>query len=164
MYLRVNRLLDVVAGLTLGLAFIVAVPFVAIGNLLGNRGPLIYSQPRVGKLGEEFRIHKLRTMVPLRNAGDQAEETTKTPWTEKDDPRVTPFGKVLRKLHIDELPQAANILRGAPVSYTHLDVYKRQVRNDGQVGIAAFCYFFRYFNIELVILWLIRHCTDFLQM
>jgi lipopolysaccharide/colanic/teichoic acid biosynthesis glycosyltransferase len=111
-YLRLNRLLDLVAGVTLGLAFIVAVPFVAIGNLLGNRGPLIYSQPRVGKLGEEFRIHKLRTMVPRRDADDPTEQATATPWTEKDDPRVTPFGKVLRKLHIDELPQAANILSG----------------------------------------------------
>jgi hypothetical protein len=45
-YLRLKRLLDVVAGIMLGLALVVAVPFVAIGNLLGNRGPLIYSQPR----------------------------------------------------------------------------------------------------------------------
>ena len=106
-YLRLKRLLDVVAGIMLGLALVVAVPFVAIGNLLGNRGPLIYSQPRVGKLGEEFRIHKLRTMVPHRNP-----DSTATPWTAEHDPRVTPFGKLLRKLHIDELPQAANILRG----------------------------------------------------
>ena len=117
-YLRVNRMLDIVAGVTLGLALVVAVPFVAIGNLLGNRGPLIYSQPRVGKLGEEFRIHKLRTMVPRRAPDnpdpepDNPDPATATPWTAEHDPRVTPFGKVLRKLHIDELPQAANILRG----------------------------------------------------
>ncbi len=111
-YLRVNRLLDVVAGITLGLALVVAVPFVAIGNLLGNRGPLIYSQPRVGKLGEEFRIHKLRTMVPRRHPDAGSAEAAGTPWTSEHDPRITPFGKVLRKLHIDELPQAANILRG----------------------------------------------------
>ncbi|MEZ5380457.1 MAG: sugar transferase [Microthrixaceae bacterium] len=109
-YLRLKRLLDIASGLTLGLAFVVAVPFVALGNLMANRGPLIYSQARVGKLGEEFSIHKLRTMVP--GPSDQGDNAGSTPWTTEQDPRVTPFGRVLRKLHIDELPQALNMLRG----------------------------------------------------
>lgn len=111
-YLRLKRLLDIASGITLGMALMVAVPFVALGNLVGNRGPLIYSQPRVGKQGELFRIHKLRTMVPRPEPKTIDHGASTTPWTAKRDPRVTPFGQVLRKLHIDELPQAANILRG----------------------------------------------------
>ena len=111
-YLRLKRLLDIASGVSLGVAFVVAVPFVMIGNLLGNRGPLIYSQARVGKQGEQFRIHKLRTMVPRAASPTSPGGNSDTPWTAEGDPRVTPFGRILRKLHIDELPQAANILRG----------------------------------------------------
>jgi lipopolysaccharide/colanic/teichoic acid biosynthesis glycosyltransferase len=75
---------------------------VFVGNLLGNRGPLWYRQRRVGRDGDEFTIWKFRTMRP----GSGSE------WTDLDDVRVTPFGRLLRRSHLDELPQVLNILRG----------------------------------------------------
>jgi lipopolysaccharide/colanic/teichoic acid biosynthesis glycosyltransferase len=80
-------------------------PFVALGNLVGNRGPLFFRQPRTGRNGTTFDIVKFRTMrsCSLDEAAD---------WTAMDDVRITPFGRVLRRTHLDELPQVINILRG----------------------------------------------------
>ncbi len=105
-YGRAKRLLDLpiaVVGLAL---FIVLLPFLVLGNLLGNRGPLLYRQERVGKGGRPFVILKLRTMRPT------AEGSAASTWTGEDDPRVTRFGRALRVTHLDELPQVLNILRG----------------------------------------------------
>jgi lipopolysaccharide/colanic/teichoic acid biosynthesis glycosyltransferase len=102
-YGRLKRLIDVTLGAVALVVLIVAVPFVLLANLLGNRGTLFYRQDRVGKGGKVFRIVKFRTMRPDGGVTD---------WTAEDDPRITPFGRVLRRSHIDELPQAWNILRG----------------------------------------------------
>jgi lipopolysaccharide/colanic/teichoic acid biosynthesis glycosyltransferase len=117
-YLAMKRVLDVLVGLVLGLAFAVATPFVALANLFGNRGPLFYSQPRVGKGGEVFEILKFRTMVapseskPESGPESGPVESDATDWTAANDPRITPFGRILRRSHLDELPQAINVLRG----------------------------------------------------
>src|SRR4051812_12253901 len=101
-YPRIKRLVDVsIAVLTLPL-LVVLTPVVAIANLLGNRGPLFFAQPRTGRGGRTFRMVKFRTMTPR---GDGAGDCTAV-----DDPRVTPFGGVLRRMHLDELPQLWNIL------------------------------------------------------
>lgn len=94
------------AAATVGLLVLVGLlPLVLLGNLAANRGPLLFRQRRVGHHGREFVILKLRTM---RNAdGDDLSS-----WTSPDDPRITPFGRVLRRTHLDELPQAFNMLRG----------------------------------------------------
>lgn len=105
-YGRVKRLLDlVVAGVGL-VPLLVALPTVALINVLGNRGPLLYRQERVGKNGEAFQILKLRTMRACED-GEQPNE-----WTRPDDPRITPVGHLLRVTHLDELPQVVNVLRG----------------------------------------------------
>jgi len=104
-YGRLKRLFDsaVAAVGLVGLA--ISIPFVVIGDLVANRGPLFYRQARVGKNGTTFEILKFRTM---RAAGaDQPSE-----WTTEDDPRITPFGRILRRAHVDELPQLVNVLRG----------------------------------------------------
>ncbi|MCU1353975.1 MAG: hypothetical protein JWM05_3184 [Acidimicrobiales bacterium] len=105
-YGRAKRVFDLALAGVGAVALVVAVPFVLLGNLVANRGPLLYSQERVGKGGRRFRILKFRTMR-MPASGDPANE-----WTTPDDPRITPFGALLRATHLDELPQVVNILRG----------------------------------------------------
>jgi lipopolysaccharide/colanic/teichoic acid biosynthesis glycosyltransferase len=102
-YARFKRLLDVLMSAFGALALAAVLPFVLVGNFFGNRGSVFYRQPRVGRHGCEFTILKLRTM--------RAHDGVTDPTIEAD-PRVTPFGRVLRRLHVDELPQVLNVLRG----------------------------------------------------
>jgi lipopolysaccharide/colanic/teichoic acid biosynthesis glycosyltransferase len=104
-YPRLKRLLDVAAGAAGVVALVAAIPVVLAANLAGNRGPLFYRQQRVGKGGRVFEMIKFRSMRP---AVDDAPAT----WTTEDDPRITRVGGWLRRTHLDELPQALNILRG----------------------------------------------------
>ncbi|MEZ5179028.1 MAG: sugar transferase [Acidimicrobiales bacterium] len=105
-YGRTKRLVDVAAGLAGTVVLLVLLPVVVIGDLLANRGPLLYRQERVGRDGHPFQILKFRTMRPT---GPNVIDAS---WTAVDDPRVTPFGRLLRATHLDELPQVVNILRG----------------------------------------------------
>ena len=73
---------------------------------LTSRGPGIHRQTRVGKDGRTFTMYKIRTMR------QNAEASTGAVWAPPDDKRVTPAGRVLRKLHLDELPQLINVLKG----------------------------------------------------
>ena len=73
-------------------------------NLFFNKGPLFYSQDRIGHHGEVFKIYKLRTM---RVGAEQG----KALWASKNDIRATAFGHFLRKTRIDEMPQFINILK-----------------------------------------------------
>jgi exopolysaccharide biosynthesis polyprenyl glycosylphosphotransferase len=70
-----------------------------------DHGPVFYSQERVGINGVPFRLYKLRSMIV-------STEKSGAEWADKKDCRVTPVGKVLRKLHFDEIPQMLNVLRG----------------------------------------------------
>jgi lipopolysaccharide/colanic/teichoic acid biosynthesis glycosyltransferase len=104
-YGRASRVLDVVIA-TFGVPVLaMAIPVVALGNLVANRGPIFYRQCRVGKNGHRFSILKFRTMQP-------SAEGVVNEWTTEDDPRVTPFGRLMRRTHIDEVPQLVNVLRG----------------------------------------------------
>lgn len=69
-------------------------------------GPLIFSQERVGYGNKSFQMYKFRSMVV------QNEEEEKKEWTTKNDPRVTGYGRLMRKTSIDELPQLVNVLKG----------------------------------------------------
>ncbi len=102
LFRRVSDILWSIFGLAIG---IVLLPFILLGNLIGNRGPLFYSQERVGQNGETFSIIKLRSMI--KNA-----EKDGMKWAKKNDSRVTKFGKFLRKTRIDEIPQFLNVLKG----------------------------------------------------
>ncbi len=105
LYLIAVRLIEVLISL-FGLCICsVLIPLVFLGNLIGNRGNLFYTQERVGKNGKVFNIVKFRTMI--KNAEKEGAVFATT-----NDTRVTPFGKILRKSRIDEFPQFFNILKG----------------------------------------------------
>jgi lipopolysaccharide/colanic/teichoic acid biosynthesis glycosyltransferase len=102
-YVRAKRVVDLgFAAVGLLALAPVAVAVLAL-NRWFNRGPLIFRQTRVGRLGQEFVIYKLRTMTPGRDS---------TAWTTPADDRVTPLGRWLRRTHLDELPQVINIIKG----------------------------------------------------
>ena len=102
-YGRMKRALDVAVAVP-GLAVLLVVTaFVLAGNVAANRGPLLFRQPRVGRYSRPFTIYKFRTM----RVGPET-----TTWTSPDDPRITPFGRLLRRSHLDEIPQVVNLLKG----------------------------------------------------
>ena len=80
--------------------------FIYIKQKLSHSGPVMYSQERIGKGGKPFNIYKFRTMVV------DAEKDGTPQLEQVDDPRLTDFGRVLRKRHLDELPQLWNVLIG----------------------------------------------------
>ncbi|WP_299367853.1 exopolysaccharide biosynthesis polyprenyl glycosylphosphotransferase [Winogradskyella sp.] len=105
LYIFFHRAFDIVVAV-LGLLFgLLLLPIILLGNLLGNYGPLFYSQERVGRNSKPFRILKLRTMIV--NA-----EKDGVKWAQKNDKRVTAFGKFLRRSRLDEIPQFYNVLKG----------------------------------------------------
>ncbi|MDC6404176.1 MULTISPECIES: sugar transferase [Maribacter] len=91
--------------LVVGAIFIFFLPIVFVLNLFFNRGPLFYTQKRVGQYGKEFSIFKFRSMVVDA-------ESTGAKMAAKNDARITPFGKILRMFRIDELPQLISIIKG----------------------------------------------------
>lgn len=73
---------------------------------LTSRGPAFYTQTRLGLNGRHYTIFKIRSMY------HQSEDASGPCWSSRRDPRITPLGRILRRTHIDELPQLWNILRG----------------------------------------------------
>ncbi len=101
----IKRLLDIVVSLILCIPAVIVTIIVAIGNLIWDRGPIFYTQPRLTQNGKVFKILKFRSMK-VDSEKDGARLAT------KDDERITKVGKVLRATHLDELPQVFNILIG----------------------------------------------------
>lgn len=101
----VKRIMDIVLSL---IACVIASPFmlvIAAAIKIYDRGPVIYKQVRLTRDGKEFNIYKFRSMsVDAEKGGARL--------AMKNDSRVTPVGKVIRNLHLDELPQLFNILKG----------------------------------------------------
>ncbi len=86
-----------------------ALPILLVTALLvklTSRGPVLYSQVRLGRHGRPFAMYKVRTMY------HNCERASGARWSTPGDPRVTPLGRILRATHLDELPQLWNILRG----------------------------------------------------
>ena len=102
----VKRIIDVVGALTAMVLFSPVMIVVAVLIRMASDGPVIYKQERVGLQGRTFQMYKFRSMVV------QDEESEKKKWTVKDDPRITPVGRFIRKTSIDELPQLFNVLKG----------------------------------------------------
>ncbi|HEY5984643.1 MAG TPA: sugar transferase [Anaerolineales bacterium] len=106
MYEAAKRGMDMVGGLVGLLLLLPLGPIIALGTLLDSGSPILYSQDRVGKGGESFTILKFRTMVRDADADGSFRPA------DEDDKRVTRFGRLLRRTHLDELPQFWNVLRG----------------------------------------------------
>ena len=102
-YVRAKRVGDLLFAAVGLLALLPVAVVTAAANPFFNPGPLIYRQPRVGRNGHEFVIYKLRTMVP---------SDSESSWTTDGDSRITPLGRLLRRSHLDELPQVWNIAVG----------------------------------------------------
>ena len=104
--LCIKRAFDIVAS-ALGLILLSPLfALIALQVKLSSRGPVFYSQERIGLYGLPFHIYKFRTMI------EHAEEEGLPQLTHDNDPRITRIGKWLRKFRLDELPQLWNILRG----------------------------------------------------
>ena len=115
-----------------GLAIIILLPFmvpIMIGLKLTGEHDIFYKQTRIGKGGKPFGVMKFATM--LRNSPNMAGGVL----TQKDDPRILPMGKFLRKTKINELPQLLNIFVGQmsvigprPQAKAHYDLYSDEVK------------------------------------
>ncbi len=100
-----KRVFDLVLGGLIGLIFLPVMAVAAVAIKLSDGGPVFYRQRRLGEFGEAFEMLKLRTMrVDAERDGPQ--------WAAAEDSRVTRVGRVLRRSHLDEVPQLWNVLRG----------------------------------------------------
>ncbi len=101
-----KEIFDIVVG---SILLVLALPLLAVCAViikLSSKGPVLFSQVRVGQGGRPFRMYKLRTMYV------DAESATGAVWAKADDPRVVPTCRWMRRSHIDELPQLVNVIRG----------------------------------------------------
>lgn len=105
-YAAMKRTMDIAGSLCAIILFSPVMLFSAIMIKITSPGPLIFKQERVGLHNHTFMMYKFRSMDV------QAPEQEKSKWTVKNDPRVTNFGKFMRKTSIDELPQLFNVLKG----------------------------------------------------
>ena len=104
-YDAIKRLADIIISIVGILFSVVISPLIIIIILLTSGRPVFFSQTRSGQSGQSFKAIKFRTMIPdAEKNGPQ--------WAQKNDPRVTKFGKFLRKTRLDEIPQLWNIIKG----------------------------------------------------
>jgi exopolysaccharide biosynthesis polyprenyl glycosylphosphotransferase len=103
--MSLKRIFDIVASIICLILLLPVILVTAIMIKIGSRGPIFYSQERVGLRGKPFVMHKFRTMY-------HDAEKNGPMLSSKDDPRITRFGKFLRKVRIDEVPQFYTVLKG----------------------------------------------------
>jgi lipopolysaccharide/colanic/teichoic acid biosynthesis glycosyltransferase len=106
LYWSVRRLLDFTLAVALALLALPIVALAAFAVRMSSRGPAFYTQTRIGRGGQTFTIYKIRSMI------HNCESLTGPRWTIPGDSRVTPLGWLLRRTHVDELPQLFNVLCG----------------------------------------------------
>lgn len=117
-YEQQKRILDITVALILSIIFLPFWLLVPILIYLDSGWPVLFKHRRVGKGGQEFDLYKFRSMIKdaeilLHNSDkDLLKEFKKGDWKLEHDPRITPLGKVIRSLTIDEFPQLYNVLKG----------------------------------------------------
>ena len=116
-----KRIMDVLGAIVGILILIPLTIIVKIANVLNkDYGPLFYSQERIGQYGKNFKMYKFRSMIEnadeklkeLLEKDEEARKEYNTYKKLKNDPRVTPIGKFIRKTSLDEFPQFINVLKG----------------------------------------------------
>jgi putative colanic acid biosysnthesis UDP-glucose lipid carrier transferase len=124
----VKRLEDIVVGSLILLLIALPMLIVAIGIKLTSPGPVFFRQKRYGLNGKEIRVLKFRSMKVMED-GPTVKQAT------KDDPRVTPLGKIIRRTSIDELPQFLQVLSGEmsivgprPHAVAHNELYRSKIQ------------------------------------
>ncbi len=105
LYEALKKFVDVLVGLTAFLITLPLYPLIALAIKLNSRGPIFYTQKRVGQDGQIFTIYKFRSMVT-------GAEKNGAQWAQENDPRITVVGKFLRLTRLDEIPQLLNVVKG----------------------------------------------------
>ena len=114
--LLIKRVMDIAGGLLGMLITLIFFPFVALAIKLDSKGPVLFSQVRIGRNGRRFKIYKFRSMY--MDAEERKKELEKQNEMQglmfkmENDPRITRVGKFIRKTSIDELPQFYNVVKG----------------------------------------------------
>jgi exopolysaccharide biosynthesis polyprenyl glycosylphosphotransferase len=101
-----KRIVDIIGGFLGVLFMVITWPIISLVILLDSGRPVFYVQTRAGRGAQSYRIYKYRTMR------QDAEPDGKPQWAKEDDERATRVGKILRRTHLDELPQFINVLKG----------------------------------------------------
>jgi len=119
---------DIAASIIMLLILAIITPILTVLIKLDSSGPVFYRQRRIGRRGREFVLYKFRSMV------QDAEKMTGAVWAKKNDPRVTRIGRLLRAVHIDEIPQFINVLKGdmslvgpRPERKTFVEQFKKKI-------------------------------------
>lgn len=112
----IKRIMDIVGGLIGLLLTLLAAPFIALAIKLNSKGPVVFSQTRIGKNGRRFKLYKFRSMyIDAEERKKELQEKNEMGglmFKMENDPRITKVGKFLRKTSLDELPQFYNVVRG----------------------------------------------------
>ena len=114
--MMIKRVMDILGGLT-GMAItLLFFPFVAAAIKLDSKGPVLFSQIRIGRNGRRFKIYKFRSMYmdaeERKKELEEKNEMQGLMFKMENDPRITKVGAFLRKTSIDELPQFYNVFKG----------------------------------------------------
>lgn len=109
LYAYLKRICDIIASIAIIILTLPISIIAAIGIKLSDLGPVFFTQTRMGKFGKPFKMIKFRSMYQDKVEDDFDDDLNEI---KSDDQRIMPFCKLLRKFHIDEIPQMINVLRG----------------------------------------------------
>ncbi|UUY00553.1 sugar transferase [Sphingomonas sp. J315] len=107
-YLRLRRVIDLIAAVLVGILLLPFLLAVALAIRIDSPGPALFRQVRIGSRGQPFRVAKFRTMTHAQLSGEALDGAI----TKENDARITRLGRFLRRSRIDELPQILNIISG----------------------------------------------------
>lgn len=112
----IKRIMDIVGGMAGIVITMVLTPLIAVAIKLNSKGPVLFSQTRIGKNGRRFKLYKFRSMyIDAEERKKELQEKNEVGgpmFKMENDPRITKVGKFIRKTSLDELPQFYNVLRG----------------------------------------------------